>query len=85
MLPVGETSRSDRGGGVSAEECSSRSFSEKSTKNAEQINFSVGYGIYDVPDVCVMSPLSAKQMKHIVGEGLAPPEIVGVSLIENVR
>ena len=54
-------------------------------KNAEQINFSVGYGIYDVPDACVMIPFSAKQMKHIVGEGLAPPEIVGVSLIENVR
>ena len=28
VLPVGETSRSDRGGGVSAEECSSRNVCE---------------------------------------------------------
>ena len=42
VLPVGETSRSDRGGGVSAEECSSRNLSNTSYPNAKHINPSVG-------------------------------------------
>ena len=49
MLPVGETSRSDSGGGVSAEECSSQKPFRPTPPTAKHVNFSVGYGIYDVP------------------------------------
>ena len=42
VLPVGETSRSDSGGGVSAEECPSRNAYDICHPNAEQINPSVG-------------------------------------------
>jgi hypothetical protein len=42
VLPVGETSRSDRGGGVSAEECSRRKLSGTSHLSAKQIIIYVG-------------------------------------------
>ena len=51
---------------------SRRNLSDKCHFNAKQINFSVGYGIYDVPDACFIIPFSAKQKNHIVGEGCSP-------------
>ncbi len=67
VLPVGETSRSDRGGGVSAEECSSRNFSNQCHPNAEQINFSVGYGACDVPSFSATCHPYAEQIPVSVG------------------